>query len=308
MVTIVVLGAASVFLFVWSLLRLAVETRLNVGVRVVEVQLATEAKDPKKSNRLRPRRMFRQWQVLSHLEKLLDSAEIELSVAEFALRFSVITAVISLLVTLLVNIVPGILVWPAGFLTVAFYLRTRRQRRVNRFNDGLGDLLTIVANALRAGHSFAQSIHMVTQDMKGPVQEEFVRVEGEVQIGIGLEEALHRAATRVDSEDFNLIVTAIQIQRQVGGNLAEVLDKIADTIRDRVKLQREVKALTSQGRLSASIFMVLPAGVGAILFAVNPSYMKSMFHSPVGVALLILAALGQVVGLLIIRKIVRVEL
>ena len=127
-------------------------------------------------------------------------------------------------------------------------------------------------------------------------------------MGLHMEEALVRASNRIGSEDFDLIVTAIGISRQVGGNLAEVLDKISTTIRDRVRLQREVKSLTAQGRISAFVFMFMPAMIGCLLYLVNPAYMNVMIESKVGLLMLGVAFFGQLVGYLFIRKIIHVTL
>lgn len=169
-------------------------------------------------------------------------------------------------------------------------------------------MLGVISNSLKAGHSFAQALHMVVEDLEGPIQVEMKQVEYDVQIGFSMEDALDRAADRIMSEDFGLVAVGIRIQRQVGGNLAEVLDKAAGTIRDRVRIEREVKMLTAQGRLSGTIFMLLPVGIGLLLFTINPAYMGVMFTSSLGILLLLVAAVGQLIGFFFIRKIVRVSL
>lgn len=245
---------------------------------------------------------------LGEIELWLRRADIHVRAADFSIRWAALTGVVTVLVAL--TPVPYLAVF-APILSVSctwVYLRLRMARRLAQFDAGLYDLLILIANALRAGHSFVQALHLVAMESTGPIQEEVQRLEGELQMGVHLDDALERAAGRVSSEDFALIVTAIGIQRQIGGNLSEVLERIAETIGERVKLKREVKALTAQGRLSATIFMGLPAGVGLLLYMMNASYMEILFQSTLGLVLLIVAGLGQGMGYLLIRRIVRIDL
>ncbi|MCL6517841.1 type II secretion system F family protein [Alicyclobacillus sp.] len=182
------------------------------------------------------------------------------------------------------------------------------RRRRDPLDETLCDLLMTLSGALRAGHSFAQALHLAARDLSGPVAQELRRMEAEMALGISLEEALRAVGERIGSEDFDLVVTAVLIQRQVGGNLAEVLDRIAETVRDRIRLRREVRALTSQGRLSATIFMVLPTAVALLLFSLNPGYLRVLWTTPTGRGLLALAVAGQALGFIVIRRIVAVNL
>lgn len=256
--------------------------------------------------RLRVRPGPSRW--MQRLDAVLRSAEIDVPAREFAVRFALVGACLAIVGDLSAGVAGVLLAVILSSGAVAFYLRARAFRRMQRFSDGLYDMLILISSSLKAGHSFVQAIHVVSCDMDGPIQEEFVRMESEMQMGIGTEEALQRANERIASEDFDLVVTAISIQRQVGGNLAEVIDKIAETIRERVQLKREVKALTSQGRMSALIFMVLPGGVAGILFMIDPSYLMVLFQTPVGLAMVFTAVIGQVIGYYFIRRIVNVEL
>lgn len=300
------LTLVSAFFACYGVLRLAVGSRVQVNRRVAVMSGENKSEHGQRKTRTKAKRGGTSW--MAKLEMALKRAEIDLQTREFVVRWVLITFCLFILVDLASDFIGAILVvCISGFGTLV-YLRMRVGRRSRRLNEGLTDMLTIITNSLRAGHSFVQAIHLVSQDMHGPIQEELSRIESEMQLGVGLEEALQRASERVGSEDFGLIVTAISIQRQVGGNLAEVLERISDTIRERVKLKREVKALTSQGRLSAGIFMFLPPGVGVILYIMNPSYIGILFTSPMGLAMLIGAALGQGVGYFFIRKIINVEL
>lgn len=250
----------------------------------------------------------RKARMLTRLDTQLRRADMSIGARDFATRWALVVACFGIVLMVGFGWLAFVMVWMIAGMGTYFYLQNRVNARIRRFHDGLHDALVMISNSLRAGHSFGQCLHVVSQEMQGPIQEEFSRIESEMQLGIGIEEALERGVTRIGSEDFELIVTAIQIQRQLGGNLAEVLDRIADTIRDRVKIKREVKALTAQGRLSGLIFMCMPAGIGGIVFLMNPSYISILFQSPIGIAMLVFAAISQVIGLAIIRKIVNVTL
>lgn len=157
------------------------------------------------------------------------------------------------------------------------YLSNRAAARVKAFNNQLGDTITMMANALRGGYSFMQTIDLVSKEAPTPTAEEFRRVVQEVGIGRSTEEALANLLRRVPSEDLDLLITAVNIQHEVGGNLAQILDSIGHTIRERVRIQGEIKTLTAQGRISAYIIVGLPVALGGYIQAVNPEYMAPMF-------------------------------
>lgn len=193
----------------------------------------------------------------------------------------------------------------AGFAPV-LYGRLKIKRRTRAFDRQLNDMLAIMSNSLKSGYSFLQAVQMIAGDMAPPIADEFERMLREIRMGIPTEEALLGLNERVQSQDFDLIVTAIIIQRQIGGNLAEILDSIAETIRERVRIQGEIKAMTAQGRFSALIFMILPSGIGLMLYTINPEYVGQLFHNPIGWAMVGLGVIGQVIGAVLIRKIVTI--
>ena len=277
------------------------EGRMGQGIKAT-------AKSVSRLKALRGNATTKRTSFMGNLEVWLRRADIKLPAKDFLVRWVATVGALTVLSFLSPLARVGVLLIPLAFVGTAMYLRMRMQRRLHQFNDGLYDMLILVANALRAGHSFVQAMHLIVEESVGPMKEEFSREEAEMQVGVLLEDALTRMAERVASEDFDLIVTAIAIQRQIGGNLAEVLLKIADTIGERVKLKREIKALTSQGRLSAAIFMGLPAGVAILLYIMNPSYMSVLFQTTIGLAIVVVAIVSQTVGFLIIRKIVNVQL
>ena len=194
------------------------------------------------------------------------------------------------------------------------YLKRRQSKRLKAFAAQLPDTITLLANSLRAGSSFLQGIELVTREGRPPISEEFERVVREMQLGMALQPALNNLARRVKSEDLDLMVTAINIQSQVGGNLATVLDAIAHTIRERVRLIGEINTLTAMQRYSGYVITALPIGLGLILMLISPNYMGPMFERPpeafglpLGVIFFLVGLLSMGIGYLFIRRIVDIK-
>ncbi|MCL6634259.1 MAG: type II secretion system F family protein [Peptococcaceae bacterium] len=202
--------------------------------------------------------------------------------------------------------VAGLLATALGGYLPCFGLKMAKARRLNKFNGQIGDALVIMANSLRSGFSFLQAMDMVRREMPGPIAREFGAALQEMNWGTPTGEALLNMASRVNSEDMELVVTAVLIHRQVGGNLAEVLDNIAATIRERVRIKGEIKTLTAQGRISGLVIGLLPVILTAVLFLLNPGYIKLLFTSKAGLTMVFFAALSQVLGLAIIKKIIQI--
>jgi tight adherence protein B len=195
----------------------------------------------------------------------------------------------------------------AGFKMPDLVVGIKKNQRVNTLTQQLPEALTIISNGLRAGYSFPQAMSVVGREMGPPIGEEFSRVIWENRMGKPLEEVLHNLGERTGSEDLNLVITALLIQKQVGGNLAEILDNISHTIRERVRIKGEIKTLTAQGRLSAVIIILLPVGVAAFLMFMNPEYMLTLVQEVLGLIMLGVAVVLQIVGIIVIRKIVNIE-
>jgi tight adherence protein B len=201
-----------------------------------------------------------------------------------------------------------------GFMLPRFWLGRRKNGRLGAFNKQLPDTITLIANALRAGSSFLQAIEMVVRETQPPVSTEFGRVIREVNLGLPFEQALANMVRRVRSEDLELMTTAISIQHTVGGNLAEILDSIAFTIRERVRIKGEIKTLTSQQRMSGYVVAALPIGLIAFLMVIAPGFMQPMFQKPpeiaglpAGVIILAVAGFSMFIGFMAIRRIVDIE-
>src|SRR2546423_7353479 len=194
-----------------------------------------------------------------------------------------------------------------GYLVPGFYVKYRIGRRLRAFNGQLGDTLTLLSNALKAGYSFAQAIDTVAKNAVPPIADEFARAVREMNLGGSPDEALSNITKRIASADFDLVATAYSIHRTVGGNLAEILDNIAYTIRERVRIKGEIQTLTAQARASGSIITALPILLAVFMFFVTPTYFQPMFSSIIGWILIAIGAFMIFIGNLIIRRIVAIE-
>jgi tight adherence protein B len=208
-------------------------------------------------------------------------------------------------------LVGTIYVAPIGALTffsVPFlWLLHKRKSRLKKFASQLPDALELVARALRAGHSLASGLHVVAEEMPAPVAKEFARVYEEQNLGVSLEDALKNLSDRVPNLDLRFFVTAVNIQRQTGGDLAEILDKIGYVIRERYKILGHVKALTAEGRLSGVVLIALPFALFALMLHMKPDYVAVLWTDPLGIQMAVFALVMQVLGAICIKKIVDIK-
>jgi tight adherence protein B len=195
----------------------------------------------------------------------------------------------------------------AGASGPHFYLGWKRKRRIQRLESQLPDAIDLIARAVRAGHPLSEGLRMASEEAQEPLAAEFRVTFDEQKFGLPFEEALLGLADRVEIVDMRILVTAILVQREVGGNLSEILEQIAETMRERFTLKRQVRVYTAQGRMSGYTLAALPILVGLAISLINPEYMSTLFHEPLGQALLSGAALLQGIGFLWIRRIVDVR-
>ena len=201
----------------------------------------------------------------------------------------------------------GVVGFAIGWLFPCIYVIYRRRQRMKRFNDQLLDLITLLSNALKSGYGFVQALKLVSEEASPPASEEFGRVIRENNVGSSIEEALNRLVERMESEDLDLVVTAVLIQRQVGGNLSVILDQISSTIRERLALQGQIKALTAQGKLGGAIISFLPVALGLVFYVLQTEMMTHFVTHPLGIALILLGIFWQSIGIFIIWNIVNIE-
>jgi tight adherence protein B len=164
----------------------------------------------------------------------------------------------------------------AGAFAPRFYVKSQQKRRLQKFNDQLPDMLNLMVNGLRAGYSTMQAMEAISKELPAPINDEFRRVVQEMQIGISMEVALENLLRRIPSDDLDFVVTAINVQREVGGNLSEILDNISFTIRERIRIKGEVRVLTAQVRTSGTILSLIPFGLTLVLWFLNPEYLMSI--------------------------------
>ena len=186
-------------------------------------------------------------------------------------------------------------------------IRNRRRRRLRRFEEQFPEAIDLLGRAIRAGHPMSAGIRMVADEMKDPASSEFRQVFEEQRFGLPFEDALLGLTDRNDLVDVRIFATAVLIQREVGGNLAEVLDKIAQTVRSRFAVERQLRVYTAQGRMSGYVLAVLPIAICSAIFAIDPTYASMLFTEPVGRLMVVAAVIMQIIGYMWIRRIVNIE-
>jgi tight adherence protein B len=239
----------------------------------------------------------------------LARADLKLTVAEY-LALQVI-AVIGGFVGAYILFGGGILLAAAvaviAFFLPRIYLRLSQRRRLNMFNDQLGDAINQMSNGLRAGYSVLQAMDSVASELPAPISVEFRRVVQEMQLGLSMEQALNNMLRRINSDDLDLMITAVNVQREVGGNLADILDVISFTIRERVRIKGEIRTLTAQGRMSAYVITFLPIGLTLLLLVLNREYMMQMFTHTCGWIMLGVGIILIASGAFALNKITNIE-
>ncbi|MFL6210317.1 MAG: type II secretion system F family protein [Pyrinomonadaceae bacterium] len=247
--------------------------------------------------------------VAARLRQMIDQAGLHITVTRL-LMFAVMAAMlaglaVSMLTISIVVIIAAALV--AGVMPFVHVWWKRRQR-LNLFLEQLPDALELMSRALQAGHAFAESLHMISTEMPDPVATEFRKTYEEQNLGLSLKLALENLAARVPLLDLKMCITAIMIQRETGGNLAEILEKVAHTIRERFRIMEDLKTLTTSSRMSAWILCGLPIFVALAVTVMNPDYMSVLWKDPRGHYLIATAMGLQLTGMLVIRKILRIKI
>lgn len=208
----------------------------------------------------------------------LARADLKFKVAEYYALIFISALAVGILAWLIqphwASILIGVII---GFFIPRFYVKRQQTVRLNKFNDQLSDMLNLMVNGLRAGYSTMQALEAVSRELPNPISDEFHRVVQEMQIGITMEKALDNLLRRIPSEDLDFVVTAINVQREVGGNLSEILDTISFTIRERVRIKGEIRVMTAQVRTSGIVLSLIPVFLAIALWFVSPEYIGSFF-------------------------------
>lgn len=244
----------------------------------------------------------------AELQTELERAGLPLRASEFVLLHITFTIGAGFLLSL---ILPGWfwrVVAVAGASLVPFlFIKFKRRRRAAQFHEQLPDTLELLAGALKAGYSFLQAVDTTAQETSPPIKTEFQRLVAETRLGAPIEQALDQMAARINSVNVDWTVMAVKTQREVGGNLAEILAILADTVRQRDQVARQISALTGEGRLSAAILIILPFALGGIMMFVNPGYLGALFSSSAGLAMLGTAAVLMIIGIVWLKKIISID-
>jgi tight adherence protein B len=248
-------------------------------------------------------------QAALHLKRLLDQADLHITPSRLVM-FSGMAGLLASLATSVVSI-SILLIVVAGFAAASIpfvHVWWMRKKRFDSFLEHLPDALDLMSRGLSAGHGFAEAMHMVSTEMPEPIATEFRKTYEEQNLGLSLKLALENLVDRIPLLDLRMCITAVLIQRETGGNLAEILEKVAYTIRERFRIMGDLKTLTTSSRMSAWLLCALPIGVTFVITAMNPDYMAILWKDYRGHYLIATAMFLQVTGMLIVRKILRIKI
>jgi tight adherence protein B len=287
---------------------------------LVEKRLAQYLNDENESGVQGPQRSIITDRVSRLVEKTSFGDKTARNLSRADLKFKVGEYFVLILVAILVG---GLITWfignksmisaaigaIAGAVGPGMYVKSQQKKRLQKFNDQLSDMLNLMVNGLRAGYSTMQAMEAISKELPAPISDEFRRVIQEMQIGIAMEAALDNLLRRIPSEDLDFVITAINVQREVGGNLSEILDNISFTIRERVRIKGEVRVLTSQVRTSGSVLSLIPFFLVLILWFLNPEYLMSVTKGgPIITSAIVCVVLGLIgTSYFIMMKIADIE-
>lgn len=248
-------------------------------------------------------------QAALHLKKMLDQADLHITPSRL-LMFSAMAGMLAALAASVITI-SILIMFGAGLLAAALplvHVWWARKKRFDKFLEHLPDALDLMSRALSAGHAFSEALHMVSLEMPEPIAKEFRKTYEEQNLGLSLKLALENLTQRIPLLDLHMCVTAILIQRETGGNLAEILEKVAYTIRERFRIMGDLKTLTTSSRMSAWLLCGLPIFVALVITVMNPEYMSVLWKDQRGHYLIAAAMFMQITGMLIVRKILNIKI
>jgi tight adherence protein B len=253
-------------------------------------------------------KMLLRWKWSDRLRNFIGQAGMRVKPGRLIL-FSLVLSVAAYLVVTKVMLNPllGLIAIPVGALIPIGFVSFKRRSRLKAFEKIFPEAIDLLGRAVRAGHSFSTGLEMITTELSEPVAGEFRTTFEEQNFGLPLRDALLNLSERIPLIDVRFFVTAVLIQKETGGNLAEILDNLAHVVRERFRILGEVKVKTAQGRMTAAILISLPPIMGLVLRGLNPSYMKPLFTDPMGPYIIALAAFLQIVGSLMLWKIVNID-
>ena len=310
---IIVIAVSAAFVLYSTILILFTDTpkqrvkkRLNQLAENVELEYIHDAvlneKKKRRKVKVKPKLVSRRF------EDSLALSGIHISAQEYVAPWVFLTlgpGLVGIMLNMDLVAVLGICV--VGFAIPPIMVQRSRSKQQQLFNKQLGESLTIMSNCMRSGYSFQQAMHSISKEMQPPVSTEFGRVVREINYGATLEQALNNMSQRVNSKDFDLLISAVITSAQVGANLSEILDTISETITDRIRLREEVRVFSAQGRMSGIIIGLLPVFVILFLMILNPTYLTDFVNHPIGKLLLIASVFLEVIGFILINRIVDIK-
>ena len=241
-------------------------------------------------------------------EMKVQQANLPITGSEYMMLVGGSAALLFIWAWILTGVFEGLLAAFAWFIFTAIYVQFKAARRLKAFTNQLGDAIAMLSNAIKSGFTFQQAMGVVAEELKGPISEEFTRAINEIQLGITLEEALEGICKRVKDDDFEMVAMSVVIQRQVGGNLSQILDTVGETIRDRIKLKGEIKSLTAEGVISGWTIAVLPIVTGVFCEIINPGYFDSLVQVEFGQYIFAACLISELIGIIIIKYIINVKI
>jgi len=242
------------------------------------------------------------------IDQMLKSSGVRINAEEYIMMKWLLAASIGgclyfLFGSVIFLVVGGVI----GYMLPKWWIKRKIRLRTEKFNDGLPDMIVTIIGSLRSGYSFAQAFKTVVEECESPVREEIALLLKELNYGISMEDALNNLNHRMASNDLELMVQAVLVQRQVGGNLAGILEIILETIRERNRIQRQVQTLTAQGRMSGRVIGGLPVALGGMIYLINPEYIMGLFSSPIGVIIVAVGVVSGIIGFILINKLTKIE-
>ena len=314
MIPVIMSASLLIFLLVYMFLKAAAKNRLEISSRIGAMKTENDGKEPQvrkqKSKKTKADNKFaaKTKKELEMLGNQIYDVGIKMSAEKFiTIWFGLTLAVPGLMFAMKVNsfiCLTAAVIIAAGPIVL---MNQRKKKRRNELEGQLTEALSILCSALRAGHSFQSAMNNISNEMTGTVSEEFGRMFRETQHGMTLADSMERMTERTGSADVEMMCTAILIQREVGGNLAEVLTNISDTIQQRLELKAEVKTHTASGRLSGYLVGALPVVILIAISVINPDYCGSLFSTRAGNIMLAAGAVMEVIGFIVIQKVVSIK-
>jgi tight adherence protein B len=304
-IILAVATALYLFLFSTTMLSIAAKDRKRVESRLQELgKRDLDLDRPVKIKRERKHRT----PALQSLANDLVSAGIRMRPEEYIIVWGITALLPAMLLAVMgVHIITVIGITITGAGLPPYFVSRQKNKRLIKFESQLSEALIMAGNALRSGLTFQQAMTNIANEMPEPIGKEFSRVVREINLGSSVDLAMGNLAERVKSTDLSLAVSAIQIQRQIGGNLLDLLENIAETIKDRIKIKNEIRVLTATGRSSGFIIGVLPIALAGILMLINPTFIQAFFETKAGIGMLIAGVTMESIGFLMIRKVVTIK-